>query len=359
MKLTSFSIFLLTIAWVSHCSAAAPKVTVVPVPDGGRPMAARTDASGVIHVVYDTPGGPQYVSSTNNGKTLSSPIPVVDPGSRKPGLEFITWDMGVSPDGAVHVSLGTNAWKLKLPKDEWGYMYTRLLPGKSSFTPIRNINHKPSEGFSLAVGEQGLVTAVWMADKLYANVSQDGGESFGPVVEIDSSLNPCNCCTTSSVYAKDGRLAILYREETNNDRDMYLALWDQKQNKVKKSRVSSTGWKIDSCPMTYYSVSRQGDGFIAAWPTRGDIYFARLKPDGTPTIPKEIKTPGNSGMRTGISALATTDGGALVVWKKDRQLGWQSYDERGRPVGPPGAAESAGDGVAGVVAKNNEVILFR
>lgn len=339
--------------------AATPKITTVSVPSGGQAMVAKTDAQGTIHLVFDTADGPQYANSQNNGKTLSQPVPLVDRASRKPGLVFITWDMAVTAEGAVHVALGNNAWKLKVPQEEWGFFYTRLLPNEKAFSPLRNINHKPSEGFSLAVSEQGDVSAVWMADQLFANVSHDGGATFAPTKEIDPALNPCNCCTTSSVYGADGRLAVLYREETDNDRDMYLALWDQAQSKVTKTRVSTTPWKIDACPMTYYSVTRSGDDFVAAWPTKGQIYFARLNANGSPKTPKEIKTPGSNGMRTGILTIPAKDGDTLVAWKKEDQLGWQLYDNRGRPNGPAGSARSAGNGVAGVLATNGEMILFR
>lgn len=339
--------------------AADAKVVTVAVPADGQAMVAKTDAQGTIHLVFDTSAGPHYVNSQDNGKTLSHPVPLVDQASLKPGLEFITWDMAVTAAGAVHIVLGNNAWKLKLPQEEWGFFYTRRLPDQETFSPLRNINHQPSEGFSLAVGEKGVVTAVWMADKLYANVSHDGGETFDPAVEIDPALDPCNCCTTSSVYGADGRLAILYREETNNERDMYLALWDQEQHQVTKTRVSTTSWKIDACPMTYYSVTRSGDGYVAAWPTKGQIYLARLDANGSPKSPKEIKTPGSSGMRTGVLTIAAKEGKTLVAWKKDNQLGWQLYDVRGRPSGPPGSARSAGKGAAGVFAKNGELVLFR
>jgi len=339
--------------------AATPKITTVPVPADGKPMAAKTDAEGTIHLVFDTADGPHYVRSQDNGQTLSRPVPLVDPASGKPGLEFGISDLAVTAEGEVHVALSNNAWKLKLPQEEWGFFYTRVRPGEKAFSPLRNINHKPSEGFSLAVGEQGTVTAVWMADKLYANVSHDGGKTFASMVEIDPVLDPCNCCTTSSVYGADGRLAILYREETNNERDMYLALWDQTENKVTKSRVSTTPWKINACPMTYYSVTRSGDGFVAAWPTKGQIYLARLDASGALKSPNEIKTPGSNGMRTGVLAIAATEGRTLVAWKKDNQLGWQLYDDRGRPSGAPGLTQSAGNGVAGVLARNGELILFR
>ena len=107
----------LTVAFSSQSSGAAvPKVTTVPVPAGGKAMAAKTDAQGTIHLVFDTFDGPQYATSKDNGKTLTKPMALVDRASRKPGLEFITWDLAVSSDGAVHVALGNNAWKLKLPK---------------------------------------------------------------------------------------------------------------------------------------------------------------------------------------------------------------------------------------------------
>jgi hypothetical protein len=352
-------VFTIAVPW-QNLRAAPPTVKVLPVPAGGQAVVARVDASGTIHLVFDTSDGPQYASSKDNGKTLSKPIPLVDQASRNPaGLEFAVWDMAVTADGAVHVALSNNAWKLKLPEEEWGYFYTRRLPGELAFAPLRNINRKPSEGFSLAADESGTVAAVWMADKLFVNLSRDGGSTFAPMVEIDPSLNPCNCCTTSSVYGADGRLAILYREETNNERDMYLALWHQDRNTVTKTRVSTTPWKIDACPMTYYSVARNGNGFIAAWPTKGQIYFARLDANGNRLDPKEVQTPGSSGMRTGVFAIATTDGGSLVAWNKEKKLGWQLYDDRGRPLGTAGSARTAGNGAAGVLAKNGEYILFR
>ena len=354
-----FVVFALVVTSGQYVKAAGINVTTVSVPSGGQAMSAKTDAKGVIHLVCDSSDGPQYFRSADNGTTFSAPMPLLDQASRKPGLEFITWDMAVSSEGAVHVVLGNNAWKLKLPKEEWGFFYTRRLPDDSAFSSLKNINHKPSEGFSLAVSDTGSVTAVWMADKLYANVSRDGGNTFSSTVEIDAALNPCNCCTTSSVYGADGRLAILYREETDNNRDMYLALWDQGVNRVTKTRVSTTPWKIDSCPMTYYSVVRDGKGYLAAWPTKGEIYFAKLDANGSPTSPKEIKTPGSSGMRSGIIPIATPDGHTMVAWKKENQLGWQLYDDRGRPSGVPGSAKSTGTGVAGVVSKDGELVLFK
>lgn len=337
---------------------AADKVATLPVPGGGKPMAARTDATGTIHLVFDSVNGPQYTRSVDGGRTLERAIPIVDQASRKPGLEFITWDMAVSGEGAVHVVLGTNAWKLKLPKEEWGYLYARRLPGATEFEPVRNLNHRPSEGFSLAIGTNGALAAVWMAEKLFVTISSDGGKTFGAIIAIDPSLDPCNCCTTSAVYAADGRIALLYREETDNQRDMYLAFWDPSTNKASKKRISTTSWKIDSCPMTYYSLLRSNDGFIATWPTKGDVYFARLATDGSLKAPKEVKTEGQSGMRTGVIGLPVSDEQTFVAWKKDERVGWQLFDARGATLGLPRYLQSAGSGVAVTTTKSGDIVLF-
>ena len=337
----------------------ARQVTTVPVPDRGRPVVAKTDAEGTIHLLYDSEDGPKYARSTDGGRTFGPAMPVVGGEQRTAGLEYSAWDMAVGQGGRIHVAMSTNAWKLKLPQEEWAYFHARLDPGATAFSPVRNINRKPSEGFSLAADEKGNVTACWLSDKLYASVSHDNGETFAPPVELNTRYNPCNCCTTSAAYGEDGRLAVLYREETDNERDMFLVLWDQATGQMSRTRISRTLWKVDACPMTYYTVARARGGFVAVWPTRGQIYFARLDSQGAPMPPAEIQTPGKSGMRTGMLVLIAPDGTTLVAWKKDGQVGWQSYDAEGRPLGQPGSAPSAGNGVAGVVDRGGRFILFR
>jgi hypothetical protein len=335
------------------------KLATVAIPSGGKPVVAKIDKEGVIHLLFDSADGPMYARSVDNGATFGPAIAVVPGRPREVGLEYSAWDMAVGKGGRVHVAMSTNAWKLKLPKEEWGFFYASLDPGASAFSPVRNINKKPSEGFSLAADDKGNVTACWLSGKLYANVSHDGGVTFAPYIEIDSSFDPCNCCTTSAAYGADGRLAVLYREETSNQRDMYLVLWDQDGGRIERNRVGRTSWKTDECPMTYYTVTPDRDGFVVVWPTKGQVYFARLDSRGVPCGQAEIGTPGRAGMRTGMLALPGPDGSALVAWTKDGLIGWQLYDAEGKPLGTPGSVNSSGNGVAGVVSKDGHFILLR
>ncbi len=347
------------------CSAAAEaldatgRVTTVALPGGGKPVAARIDRTGGIHVLFDSADGPTYVKSTDQGRTFGPAISVVSGGSQPAGLAFSGWDLAVGKAGRVHVAMATNAWKLKLPQSEWGFFYANLDPGGAAFSPVRNINKKPSEGFSLAADDEGNVTACWLSGKLYASISDDGGETFAPYWQIDSSYDPCNCCTTSAAYGADGRLAVLYREETGNMRDMYLILWDQRTGRKERKRVGRTPWRIDACPMTYYRVVPDGRGFVAAWPTLGHVYFARVDGRGEPAGRSEVKTPGRSGIRTGVLALTAPDGTTLVAWNNDGQIGWQLYDTELEPLGAAGSVTCSGTGVAGVVGADGRFVLFR
>jgi hypothetical protein len=265
--------------------------------------------------------------------------------------------MAVGPRGAVYVAMMTNNWKVKLAGVPDGLIYAVLRPGAREFTPVRSLNGRPSEGFSLAADDRGDLTATWLANKLFVNYSHDGGATFTENAELNTSYDPCNCCTTRTAYGADGSLAVLYREKTNDERDMYVVIV-KKDGRQVRTRISSTLWKINACPMTYYSISPTADGYVAAWPTKGEIYFARLDRDGKVLPPGEIKVPGRTGMRTGLIALAAPDGEALVAWKDGEQLRWQIYGRDGRPEGAPGSAASEGKGTAGVV-EGNRFILFR
>jgi len=338
---------------------AVERVTLVRIPGVTNVIKAATDAKGAVHVVYDTEKGPFYTTATRAGAPFGRSIPVLAGEPERAGLVYHAWDMVVSTDGAVHVAMGNNAWKLKLPQEQWGFYLATRPPGAERFGAVRNINRKPSEGFALASGPGGVVAATFLSGKLYAMNSRDNGREFGAYEEVNASWNPCDCCTTSATFGPDGRLAVLYREETDNRRDMHLGLVDLTgRRKPTRVRVSEEGWSFPSCPMTYFSVTATSRGYVAAWPTKGRIYMARLNAEGELLAPGEIRTPGLNGMRTGVLALGADDGSVLVAWKNKEQLGWQLYGGAGVPEGQPGMEPSVGAGAAGVVIADGRFLLF-
>jgi hypothetical protein len=354
--------FTLLTLFISAVSAAttsgnAGPVSIIHVPQGGEPIDAVRSADGTIHLLYNLDDIPYYVKTSDAGVTFSAALPVVNQEARKPGLKFDGWSMAVGKAGSIYVAMITNNWKAKLPDVPVGLVYATLAPGAKSFTPVRSLNSRPSEGFALAADGAGHVAATWLANKLYANFSEDSGRTFTPNAELDASYDPCNCCTTRTTYGPNGDLAILYREKANDDRDMYLIIRDRSGH-LKRTRISTTPWHVNACPMTYYALTSTADGYVAAWPTKGDIYFARIDRYGTVLQPGEIKTPGHSGMRSGVVALPGAKGSTLIAWKREGELSWQMYNAQGVATSVSGSLPSAGKGAAGVTDRAGNFILF-
>ena len=351
---------LLGAAAVRGANENPDRVSVLSVAGDAQAAKAAIGADGSIHLLMDSARGPRYLKSSDAGRTFSSPIEVVDAASLKPGLIFAISDLAVGRNGLVHVAMSNNAWKLKLPQEEWGFYYAVLAPGATAFSPVRNLNRTPSEGFSLAANEAGSVSAWFLSGKLYRMNSHDDGGSFSAYTEANPAWSPCECCTTAAAYGADGRLAVLYRERTDNERNIFVVVADAGASpRLARRRVSATNWKVDACPMTYFSIQPAGGGYVAAWPTKGQVYFARLDPEGRVLPPGEIRTPGTSGMRTGVLALAAADGCTLVSWKNGNVLGWQLYDAQNQPIGSPGSTNSLGGGAAGVTLRDGRFVLFR
>src|SRR5262245_13070223 len=119
-----------TMPFLSPANADDPagKVMTVTVPDGGKPVVAKAGKDGTVHLLFDSADGPKYAKSSDGGRTFSAVIPVVTGGSDTAGLEYSAWDMAIGQSGRVHVAMSTNAWKLKLPEEEWGFFYSSLAP---------------------------------------------------------------------------------------------------------------------------------------------------------------------------------------------------------------------------------------
>jgi hypothetical protein len=110
--------------------------------------------------------------------------------------------------------------------------------------------------------------------------------------------------------------------------------------------------------MTYFNVVRSSNGFVAVWPTKSNIYFARMNEHGGLQPPIEIKTPGTTGMRTGMLALNDTEGNTLIVWKDLGKLMWQLYDRDGVASSETGSVDSSGNAIAGTADRQGNFVLF-
>ncbi len=328
---------------------------VVSTPRNGAVPDAEVDQNGSIHVAYVSGQDAYYVNSTDNGNTFSTPIRInAEPGSVHPPNMYRGPDVAVGKDGRVHVIWYVNAYQRKLPKDQWGVFYSYLDRGQTAFVEGRNLNHKPSDNYSLAADDKGDVAVIWMAGKLLVESSRDNGQTFATSDAVPTA-DPCECCASRAFLSKDGTLYIGYREKANNMRDMYLLARPKGEPTFSRQKISSTPWQITGCPMTGAFLTGAKNGPVMAWETKGQISYARLDPALGISAPREIK----AGAGKWPIALAAPDGTVLVSWKNASTLSWQLRDAKDKPVGEvqskPGRNPHRH---AGVITKDGDFLLI-
>ncbi|MCY3004652.1 MAG: hypothetical protein NTV29_01595 [Planctomycetota bacterium] len=125
-----------------------------------------------------------------------------------------------------------------------------------------------------------------------------------------------------------------------------------------KKAVSKTPWVLDTCPMTYYSLTATSSGMTAAWPTQREVYVAKISKDGRLQSPGEVKTTGLSGMRTGLLTIQNIKDETLVVWNSDNQIGWQVFGNAMQPTSSTGSIPTTGKGVAGFLDADGAFVLL-
>ena len=163
MILSRFCFLALALVLATGQAHAADRVRVIPTPEKGQVPDSEVDREGIIHIAYVAGKDAWYVNSSDEGKTFSMPLRInSDIGTVHPPNMFRGPDLAIGRNGRVHVIWYVSAYQRKLPQDQWGVFYSWLDAGKSEFVPNRNLNHKPSDNYSLAADDKGNVAVVWI-----------------------------------------------------------------------------------------------------------------------------------------------------------------------------------------------------
>lgn len=348
----------LTVSWAlsSSCNDTPelPDIRVVPLPDGGIAPDVVMDDAGTLHLAYFDKDNVYYMQSDDEGRSYSEPVRVNSlEGTAQAGL-FRGPDLDVSSRGRVHVVWYSNAYQRKLPTHDWGVQYAWKGRTDSEFTETRNLNHVPSDNYSLAVDDDR-VSVVWTADSLYVQSSEDGGETFGRAESI-AIADPCECCATTAYYLKPGKLQILYREKAGNIRDMHLLAQSNSDGAFARTRVSKTQWKIEACPMSGSSLTESTSGLSVAWETKGNILLGYTDESGNLLETGEILVSANGKYPV---VLNTPGGATLVAWKQNSTLMWNLYHAGRSSVQVSGKTENVSPHrPAGIVTSHGDFLLI-
>lgn len=354
----------LTCPTAQPARAAMPPVEVVRTPNGGYQPQAAVDARSNLHVVY-LKGNPKeadifYVHRDAGKDAWSSPIRVNSEAGTAVAVGTIRGaQLALGKSGRVHVVwFGSSAASQKAAGGGAPLLYARLQDGGTAFESQRNLMQSTTGldgGASVAADAAGNVYAFWHAQpggsssgeanrKAWVARSKDEGKTFARESPAITELTgACACCSTKAFADSRGTLFGLFRSATGGvDRDTFLLTSRTQGQSFSAVRVDP--WRLNSCPMSSYSLAETSAGILAAWETRGQVLWAHIEP-ATSTVSTAIAAPGSpqgrkhpsvAGNARGETLLAWTEG---TGWERGGALAWQVFDKDNRPTAEKGRLE--------------------
>ncbi len=356
---------------------SSEKVRVIRTPARGIQPQAVIDAEGVIYLVYfagDPARGDLFYTQVRPGEDSFQPPLRVNsrPGSAIAVGTIRGGQLALGKGGRVHVAWNGPTGALPLnPSGGSPMLYARSNGTRTEFEPQRNLMQRTSGldgGGTIAADEGGRVYVGWhgrtedapvgeAGRRMWVTRSTDDGATFTPEEPAFAvSTGACGCCCTRALADRRGTVYMLYRAATEGvDRDMYLLSSDDHGQHFRG--VSIHPWRVNICPMSSASLSETSNGVLAAWETRGEVYFCRIDP-GSHEITPAITPADGRGNRKHPVVAGNGRGESIMVWaegtgwQKGGSLVWQVFDRLGRPTDLKGRIEGGVPvwGMASVVA---------
>jgi hypothetical protein len=358
-------------------SIAAPPADDTPhgvvrlrVPNRGIQPQVAVDSEGIVHLLSfkgDPYAGDVFYTRTRDGVAFDAPLRVNSVAGSAVAVGNIRGaHLALGKNGRPHVAWnGSHRATPKAPGDPQGpawmltpMLYTRLNDAGSAFEPQRNVIHSApglDGGGSVAADGAGNVFVFWHAPdpgkrgednrRVWVAVSTDGGKTFAPEkAAYTEPTGACGCCGMRAFADRKGTVYALYRGARDvRQRDMYLLTSADKGKTFRGEDVHP--WSIDTCPMSSETFAERPEGLVvAAWETKGQVYFARIDPKtgktSAPAAPpgegRGRKHPAVAVNGKGEMILAWTEG---MGWERGGSVAWQVYDRDGNPTEERGQAD--------------------
>ncbi|MBK9386208.1 MAG: exo-alpha-sialidase [Planctomycetes bacterium] len=182
-----------------------------------------------------------------------------------------------------------------------------------------------AEGLHAMAAHGDGVVIVWLDPrgepqgmKLFAARSEDGGKSFAKDVPIYTSPSKsiCECCHPSIALGADGTTRVLWRNQIDGHRDMFVGTLGPKENQLVAVEPCGTKrWKLPACPMDGGGLALGASELpISVWRRESLIY-------ATHGATRELLL--GEGKNAAVAARGSH---ALVVWENDGILACASLD---------------------------------
>jgi hypothetical protein len=250
-------------------------------------------------------------------------------------------------------------------------LYTRSDEARTAFEPQCNLMQRTfglDGGGTVAADSAGNVYVGWHGRTAQAAEgeagrafwfarSRDDGATFAPEERaLAGPTGACACCGTRALADSRGIVYALYRAATANvDRDMILLTSRDHGAHFESDPLQP--WRVTTCPMSSETLVESGSAVLAAWETKGQVFFSRI--DSATLKPSPPSSPPGTGNRKHPAVAANAQRETILVWTEDTgwqrggSLAWRIFDGLGRATRTMGRIDSGVPvwGLATVVAR--------
>jgi len=295
--------------------------------EGHRGMEHAVAPGGTAHGEYDAGEEGQGAEA---GHDMAATAPVM------PSREEIMKEVGEMPAGAAGVSLypGSDGKMYWVVFDQDGKaLKAKDMKGYKAFKAKNEGRPKPN-------------------GKIFLSVSTDGGESWSEsrMVYVAPEGSVCECCKPSIVTDDDDNVLIMFRNNVQGSRDLYLTQSHDGGSTFEVPRkLGMDTWSINGCPMDGGGLDVASGKVATVWQRKGDVFLS------VPGQPEELIGPGR------FPSIASIGEGHYVLWNQGRDVmaltpGSSIPVNLGTGSYPKVISLPNGEGALGVWIENGKVV---
>ncbi len=321
-----------------------------PVMTGSSPQLA-VDTHGTVRMIYGRGDTVFAVTSMDQGKTFA-----------KPAIVGVVPDMHLGNTRGPVIASSQNRTLIAAGDKAGNIHLFELNHATGTWKRLANtLNDKPAmapEGLiTLAADDADHFYATWLDVRVQGHnqiffsktTTTTGDARWTANVRVNTSAlgSACECCRPSVAVANN-YVAIMFRNNLDGSRDMYLTTSaDRGQTFTAPQRLGRGTWKIDACPMDGGTLKVSPTGEInTIWRRENTLYSARpgaaevtiaagrspmfsIGPNGTWMIWQDrdkirLRTPAGTESLIGEGrlpqVLALQDGHAVTAWDQGGEV---------------------------------------
>ncbi len=263
---------LLFLSFFAGCRQTIPiSISTAIIATGEMPNAVN-DGMGNLHLVYGNGDSILYTQSTDRGKSFSTPA-----------LVAIVPELFATSMRGPQIAFSKKGLTI-LASDKTGNIYAYEKNETGNWTKTSRVNDLDSvakEGFVSLAGDGNRLFAIWLDlrgnkhNKIVGAASDDGGRTWSAnrIIYTSPDSSVCECCKPS-VALKGDKVAIMFRNWLNGNRDLYIMESTDGGNHFQPAQKLGYGsWALNGCPM-------DGGGLVinknqvaeTIWNRKGKLY---------------------------------------------------------------------------------------